>query len=367
MNIEAILEQNSFTQQDIAALISVTDPRLCEKIRARAESILLERCGDIVWRRGLIEFSNVCARNCYYCGIRRAHKTVRRYTMTCEEIVEQATWCASQGYGSLVLQSGERQDSSFIDLVERCVRTIKERTRSALLPRGLGITLCIGEQSRQTYQRLFDAGAHRYLLRIESSSPHLFAAWHPSEQKLESRIACLKTLKAIGYQVGTGVMIGVPGQTVADLAADILFFRDMDIDMIGMGPYIVHPRTPFAHHAGQMAQNRQAVFERSLTMIAVTRIVLRDVNIAATTALQTMDPTGREQGLRHGANVVMPQLTPADHRADYLLYEGKPCLDETAQQCKGCLEARIAAAGRRTGCDDWGDANHFFARQSLKQ
>lgn len=363
MSIQTLLDGHHLNRSDIATLLALDDPSSLDMLRERAESMLLANCGDSVYYRGLIEFSNICAANCRYCGIRRDNHDIRRYTLTEREIIDQALWCADQGYGSLVLQAGERVDREFIDLVERCVRQIKKRSRRVALPDGLGVTLCIGEQSRETYQRLFDAGAHRYLLRIETSSPRLFNAWHPADQSLESRIACLRTLREIGYQVGTGVMIGVPGQTVDDLAADICFFRDMDVDMIGMGPYIIHPRTPFAAMSAEIDSRRQDIFSLALKMIAVTRLVLQDVNIAATTALQAIDPKGREEGLRHGANVIMPQLTPTERRKDYLLYEGKPCLDETAGQCKGCLEARIASTGRRVAYDQWGDSRHYAARR----
>jgi biotin synthase len=226
------------------------------------------------------------------------------------------------------------------------------------LPNGLGITLCAGEQNDETYRKWFDAGAHRYLLRIESSNPEIFASIHPESQKLETRIECLKLLKTIGYQIGTGVMIGLPGQTIEHLAQDILFFKNMDIDMIGMGPYIVHKQTPMASFADDITTRQNDIFRLSLLMIAACRIILRDVNIAATTALQAMKEDGREQGLEFGANVIMPQLTPVEVRRDYLLYEGKPCLDENAVMCRACLEKRIRATGRITGYNEWGGSKH---------
>ena len=241
-------------------------------------------------------------------------------------------WCAEQGYGSIVLQSGERRDKKFTDFITDVVREIKKVTRSERLPQGLGITLCVGEQSREVYQNFFDAGAHRYLLRIETSDKELFSFIHPSTQSFDSRKGCLQILKEIGYLVGTGVMIGLPGQSLKHLADDILFFKNSGVDMIGMGPFIVHEQTPFSIYKNET--QLESNFLNTLKMIAVTRLVLKDVNIAATTALQAIKPDGREQGLSFGANVVMPQITPEEFRKQYLLYAGKPCIDENAEMCE---------------------------------
>ncbi len=359
MLISEILEKEILERDDIIQLLRTTDPSEMESLRAAAESVLLSKCGPDVFYRGLIEFSNVCASDCLYCGIRKSSADVKRFTLKLEEILAAARWCAEQGYGSVVLQSGERRDKAFIELIEEAVKEVKSATVSEELPQGLGITLCVGEQSPDVYERFFNAGAHRYLLRIESSNPDLFAKIHPPAQRLESRIECLKSLKKVGFQVGTGVMIGLPGQTIENLADDVLFFRDMDVDMIGMGPYIVHSGTPMSIHADYFNQNKESIFTSALKMIAVCRLVLKDVNIAATTALQAMKHDGREQGLRHGANIIMPQLTPVSVRQDYLLYEGKPCLDESAEQCRFCLERRILSVGRRVALNGWGDSRHF--------
>jgi biotin synthase len=354
--IENILKKNDFSRDDIIALLSVNNPSDIELIRAKAESILLDKCGNKVSYRGLIEFSNVCACDCFYCGIRKSNGAVNRYTLPEEEIVAAAQWAARQGYGSVVLQSGERGDPAFVDFLEDVIIKIKSSTVSEKLPHGAGITLSVGEQTPEAYERFYKAGAHRYLLRIEASDPKLFASIHPAEQRQERRIECLKILRKIGFQVGTGVMIGIPTQTVENLADDVLFFREMDIDMIGMGPYIVHKSTPMGVYEGYYNESRDKIFQMSLLMIAVCRIVLGDVNIASTTALQAMKDDGREQGLRYGANVIMPQTTPAGVRHDYLLYEGKPCLDEDAARCRVCLEERVRSVGREVAVDEWGDS-----------
>lgn len=349
-------------KKEIIALLSAQSPDDIEAIRRAAYATLVENCGTNVFFRGLIEFSNQCVSNCYYCGIRKGNAGVKRYLLTKEEVVDAARFCGQQGYGSVVLQSGERRDEQFIFYVEDCVRTIKKETVSDAMPHGVGVTLCVGEQTRETYERFFAAGAHRYLLRIETTSPRLFSQIHPKEQTIDSRIECLRLLESVGFQVGTGVMIGLPGQTIEDLTNDILFFKDMDIDMIGMGPYIVHESTPMSIHKDKVAESKNDILSLALKMIAVTRLVLKNVNIASTTALQAMDPLGREQGLSFGANVIMPQVTPQRVRHDYLLYEGKPCLDESATQCRSCLENRIKSLGREIGFNSWGDSRHFAAK-----
>ena len=281
--------------------------------------------------------------------------------MTKEEILECARFAHRNSYGSLVLQSGERDDHEFVDLVKDIVREIKRESRDAL-----GITLCCGEQTEETYRRWFESGAHRYLLRIESSDPKFYARLHPADQDFEQRVECLRSLGRTGYQVGTGVMIGLPGQTAEHLANDIAFFKEMDIDMIGMGPYVLHEDTPLAPEVVNTAEEKRRRLRLSLRMIALTRIVTKDVNIAATTALQALDPKGREKALLAGANVVMPNLTPTKYREDYLLYENKPCAGEDSDMCRGCLDRRIQSIGETVGWDKWGDSKHFFARQSDK-
>jgi len=365
--IQSILQKKDFDEADIVTLLAATHPNDVEAVRRRAESELLKHCGRNVHFRGLVEFSNVCERNCYYCGIRRGNLKVDRYNLSREGILTLAKDCAERGFGSLVLQSGERRDSVFIALVEDVVRTIKKHTRNASLPNGLGITLCVGEQSEETYRRFFAAGAHRYLLRIETSSPQLFKKLHPPGQTFSRRLSCLKTLKEIGYQVGSGILIGVPGQTPRDLARDVLFLRDQDVDMIGMGPYVVHRRTPVGRRYPPLTANRRKEIMRvSLLMIAVVRIVLKNVNIAATTALQSLDSWGRERGVQFGANVIMPQMTPPDVRNQYLLYQNKPVVDEYADDFKSAFEKRLRPLNREIALNRWGDSPHYFVRDGHK-
>lgn len=340
---------------ELIAILSARAPEDLKAVRGAAEAVLQQNCGSAVFFRGLIEVSNVCACDCLYCGIRKSVAGVHRFTLDEDEILACAKQTAQARYGSLVIQSGERADGKFLTLLARVIERIKRETRSDELPDGLGITLSLGQLPPEEYRRLYEAGAHRYLLRIETSNPELFARLHPAAQSFSSRRDCLTVLRDIGYQVGTGVMIGLPGQTVADLADDILFFEAMDIDMIGMGPFIPHPDTPLGKAVVPALKER---IRLSLLMIAATRLRLRDVNIAATTALQALDPVGREKGLKFGANVMMPQITPQNVRQDYQLYPGKPCIDENADDCHSCLEARIALAGRVIGYNGWGDSHH---------
>lgn len=344
-----------YGEKDIAAILALKSDEkdALTDLSEKALGVMKEEVGTGVFYRGIIEFSNICRCNCRYCGIRRDnHLVTSRYTLTKEEIVSAALLCARLGYGSIVLQSGERRDPAFIDFVENLIVEIKDQTRSEKLPRGLGITLGIGEQSQETYRRLFRAGAHRYLLRIETSDLNLFRHLHPAEQTLKGRIHCLEILREEGYLVGTGVMIGIPGQSLEMLARDILFFKKIDVDMIGMGPYIIHPEGDMT---GEDMMERGTLLQLSLNMIAVTRLVLRNVNIAATTALHAIAPDGRERGLSYGANVTMPNLTPVSVRKGYQLYAGKPGVEKDGESCGDSLLKGIKALGREVVFNQWGD------------
>jgi len=346
------------TKKEMIDTLASDDPQMIEEVFRRAYQVKLENVGRKVYYRGIIEFSNICTKDCFYCGIRRSNQAMDRFSMSEEEIVQTALFADQAGYGSLVLQSGERSDATFVDLVERLVRAIKEKTDNRL-----GITLSLGEQTEETFKRWFAAGAHRYLLRIETSNPGLYQKLHPSDHSYQTRLNCLTFLRNIGYQVGTGVMIGLPHQTLADLAGDILFFEKHDIDMIGMGPYIVHQNTPLAQDAEYDPQKNLML---GLKMIALTRLHLKDVNIAATTALQALDAQGRELGLQAGANIIMPNITPTQYRDRYQLYDNKPCLDENAAQCRCCLAGRIGSIGEEVGYNEWGDSPHFFKKAARR-
>ncbi len=330
-----------------------------KKLFVIAQKVKDENIGNTVHLRGLIELSNFCRKNCYYCGIRRDNKAIRRYRLTEEEIINSARYAYENGMGSIVLQAGENTSNEFIEFIEKIIKKIKKDTRG-----NLGITLSLGEQNEETYIRWREAGAHRYLLRIETSDPILYKQLHPTDSchDYEERLTCLHILKKIDYQVGTGVMIGLPFQTMEHLAKDLLFMHQLDIDMCGMGPYIEHAQTPLYELKNQLIPIQER-FLLSLKMIALLRILMPNINIAATTALQAIDPMGREKAIRIGANIIMPNITPASYRANYLLYENKPCIDENAEDCLECIEARLSMINHKVGRYEWGDSRYYILRK----
>lgn len=296
-----------------------------------ADRVRREIYGDEVYIRGLIEFTNYCRNNCYYCGIRRDNKSAVRYRLDKEEILD----CCREGYGlgfrTFVLQGGE--DPFFSDkLICEIVSAIREEFPDC------AITLSIGEKTRESYLAFYNAGANRYLLRHETAEEGHYSKLHPKEMSLENRKRCLFDLKEIGYQVGSGFMVGSPGQVTENLLADLRFLQELQPDMIGIGPYITHAQTPFA-------KCESGSLELTLRMVSVLRLMFPYALIPSTTALGTIHPKGRELGLKAGANVVMPNLSPVRVRKLYELYENKICTGEEAAQCRGCLERRVESAG----------------------
>ncbi len=361
--IREILNKEAFSKDDLKVLLSANEEDR-NLIFEKAARIKKENVGNKVYFRGLIEYSNRCAKNCYYCGVRSGNAKVQRYSMTDEEVLDAARFALENHFASIVIQAGELFSRVHVLKIGELLLKIKELSQGKL-----GITLSLGEQTEETYRYWYECGAHRYLLRIETSNPELYRKIHP-ENKLhsfESRLKALYDLRKTGYQVGTGVMIGLPFQTLDDLAGDLIFFKEFDIDMAGMGPYIEHEDTPLYQYR-HLLMPRIERFYLSLKMVALLRILMPDINIAATTAMQTIDPQGREKALMVGANVIMPNLTPLKYRENYLLYQDKPCIDEEAQECQHCLEARIYMAGCEIGWDEWGDSLHFKRKiESQKQ
>lgn len=361
--IDELLAQGPLELQGIVKLLSLSEQAEIDALFKKAYSVKEMYVGRKVHYRGIIEFSNICHKNCFYCGIRLDNKEIERYRMTEEEIISSAMFAHESGYGSIVLQSGERQDESFVSFVTDILNKIKEVTNGEL-----GVTLSLGEQTKEVYKKWYDAGAHRYLLRIESSNPELYCALHPDDHDFEARVRSLQDLRSVGYQVGTGVMIGLPGQSLEDLANDILFLRDIDVDMIGMGPFIPHHATPMGDSIPDFESKKEEQILLSLKVIAITRILLRDVNIASTTALQALDKIGRERGLQAGANIIMPNISETKYREGYKLYDDKPCTDENSSMCKGCLEGRISSIGEEIGYNEWGDSRHYkFRTGAIKE
>lgn len=344
----------AISRQELSSLLEWPD---AEELFAAAYAVKTREVGRTVSFRGLVECGNVCEKDCLYCGIRKGNRNVRRYRMDADEIIREAEWTFKAGYGSLVLQSGELTGEKNVTFIEDVLKRIQLFGGDEF-----GVTLSLGEQTEETYRRWRDAGAHRYLLRIETSNPKLYASLHPADHSWERRMGCLKMLRRCGYQVGSGVMCGLPGQTIDDLAADIEFFGTADLDMIGMGPYIPHADTPLGKDIPWTPEMASERLDLGLRMIAATRLYLHDVNIAAATALQALDPEGREKGLLAGANVIMPNVTDTAYRADYQLYAGKPCLNENYGQCRGCLEQRIAAIGETIAWNRRGDSPHWGKR-----
>ena len=326
-----------------------------ENLIRRGLEVKLAHLDNYVHLRGLIEFGNVCEKNCLYCGLRRGNGKIARYALSDEEVLSCARLAKDLGYGSVALQSGERSDPEFVDRVERLVREIKKIDGGSL-----GITLSLGEQTEETYRRWFDAGAHRYLLRIESSNEELYYRIHPHDDKhsFRRRLDCLYILKSIGYQTGTGVMVGLPYQTVDHLAADLLFFKRMDVAMVGLGPYIPHPDTPL-YRLKDLVPPAEERMRMTLKMIAILRIMMPEINMVATTANQTIDPQGREKAIMAGANVIMPNLTPGEYRESYFIYPDKACVKDRPEQCSTCLDIRMAAIGHKILYNAWGDSLAF--------
>ncbi len=348
---KALLRPYDLTHEELIALLAREDTA---ELFAAAYDLKCRYVGKLVSLRGLVELGNHCAKNCYYCGIRRGNTKVKRYNLSEDDVVRMAHWSFEQGYGSVVLQSGEIESEKHTEYIERILHRIRDFGGD-----DFGITLCLGEQTEEVYRRWREAGAHRYLLRIESSVPELYARLHPADHSQARRIECLKKLKKLGYQTGSGVMIGLPGQTLDHLAHDVEFFHAMDLDMIGMGPYLPHRDTPLGKEIELTPEYAAKQLKLGLKMIAVTRLYLHDVNIAATTALQALDDRGREQGILAGANVMMPNVTDTEYRGNYQLYENKPCLDENSSRCRNCLNFRILAIGEKINWKQRGDSPHY--------
>ncbi len=321
--------------------------------------------GNKVWFRGLIEISNICVKDCYYCGIRNSNKNVKRYELLHDMVIKEAQFALDSGYGSVVIQSGERIDNSFRRKITDLIYRIKELKPSKgsfgeANPNPLGITLSLGEHPIEVYREWYNAGAHRYLLRIESSNEKLYSQLHPDDSLhiFADRLKSINNLMLAGFKTGTGVMIGVPGQRVEDLANDLLFFKKINIGMVGMGPYIYHSSTPL----GQMIErgeikdmDAESKLWLSLKMIAILRILMPNINIAATTALQVLNSNAREKALLCGANVIMPNITDLDNRHNYNLYEGKPGVSDDPLSTKLNLVNSLKNIGVNIGWNELGD------------
>ncbi|MBQ8923376.1 MAG: [Lachnospiraceae bacterium] len=327
--VNRLIEYKDLSDAELKEIIE-TDLYDAE-LEEAADKVRRENYGDKVYIRGLIEFTNYCKNDCYYCGIRRSNKNSDRYRLSKEDILSCCENGYSLGYRTFVLQGGE--DNYYTDdIICDIVSEIHSKYPDC------AITLSIGEKSYESYKRYFEAGAMRYLLRHETADDEHYAKLHPEEMSIENRKRCLFDLKKIGYQVGAGMMIGSPYQTTENLISDLRFLQKLEPDMIGMGPYIIHKDTPFAEY-------KDGSLELSLRLLAIVRLMFPYALIPATTALGTISPNGRELGLKHGANVVMPNLSPVGTRKKYDLYDNKICTGEEAAECRGCLERRVTFTG----------------------
>jgi biotin synthase len=358
--IDAILEQNNFSKEDIVHLLQAEGDEKA-KLFEKSRDIKARYVGRKVYYRGLVEFSNICSKNCYYCGIRKANQNTERYNLTDDEILDAVRFAYESRYGSVVLQSGEVSSPKFTKRITGLLQKIKELSGGEL-----GVTISLGEQPEEVFREWYENGADRYLLRIEASNRELYHKIHPNDKThdYENRLKSLETLQKVGFQTGTGVMIGLPFQTYENLADDLIFMRDFDIDMVGMGPYIEHEDTPLYDYRHQLMPKEER-FQLTLKMIAILRIIMKDINIAAATALQAIDPIGREKAIKVGANVIMPNVTPGMYRDNYRLYENKPCTDEEAADCTNCLEVRIGLTGDEIAYGEKGDPKHYFKRRKI--
>ena len=318
---------SEFSRNDIIEILK--DDSNNDWLFSLADKTREEYVGDEVHLRGLIEFSNICKRQCKYCGLRCEDKFIDRYRISKENIISYAEHAVNMGYKTIVLQSGEDEYYN-TDLMCEIIAGIKKL--------GVALTLSIGEKSYEEYKAFKEAGADRYLIRIETTDKTLYNQMHPN-MDFDNRVRCLENLGRLGYEVGTGCLVGLPNQTIESLADDILFFKEINADMVGIGPFIPHPHTPLKDSA-------TGSFTLALKVMALTRILLKDINIPATTAMETLNPNGRIIALQSGANVVMPNVTTTEYRAKYEIYPNKICINENPDKCKGCISAKIQSIGR---------------------
>lgn len=323
-------ETGDLSRDEIVYLLKLDNDANIDRLLKTADQIRKACCGDAVQIRALIEFSNICARKCNYCGLRSSNNKVTRYRMEPDEIVDLALYLSGKDLKTIVLQSGE--DSYYTGEV---MADIVRRIKSAA---DIAITLCVGERPYEDYKLWKEAGADRYLLRHETANRELYKKLHP-DSDYDNRMRCIYWLRELGYQVGVGCMVGSPGQTIEHMADDIEFMKDFQPDMAGIGPFIPHPDTPFRDEPG-------GTLQMTLKMVALARIVTRNTLLPATTAVGSIEEMGQEMALEAGADVVMPNYTPLKYRENYEIYPNKRCITEDPEHCHSCMRLRIQAIGR---------------------
>ena len=327
--IDRLHKEHTLTRGEFITLIKERDEENASYLASLAREEAVKIYGNGVFPRGLVEFTNYCKNNCYYCGIQGSNQHANRYRLSKDEILSACENGYQLGYRSFVLQGGEDPHYSD-DVMVPIVSEIRKRYQDC------AITLSLGERSKESYQKLYDAGADRFLLRHEAATPELYQKLHPESLSLENRIQCLWNLKEIGYAVGTGFMVGAPYQTVENLVDDLLFIQKLDPQMVGIGPFVPHHDTKFKDYPS-------GTVELTTYLTSILRLMNPHLLLPATTALGTIDPRGREKGILAGANVVMPNLSPVAVRKDYSLYDNKICTGEEAAECAGCLGRRLAS------------------------
>ena len=326
----------------------------------KAAKIKTENVKNKTYLRGLIEYSNICQKNCFYCGLRNENN-INRYCLTDDEVVNAAVFAHKNRFASVVIQSGEIKSNSHTKKITKLLDKINENTNGEL-----GITLSLGEQNKNTLKEWKDIGnASRYLLRVETSNQELYEIIHPADKfhSFYERLKTLNILKELDYQVGTGTMIGLPFQKVEDLASDLIFFKENDIDMIGMGPYIGHEHTPLFIKYKNILLPLEKRFELTLKMIAISRIMMPTINIASTTAMQTINPQGKKEALKSGANIIMPNISPQKYRTDYMLYKNKVDIEISKEKYTDNLFDFIKCAGDIVGFGEQGNSLHFYKKR----
>ncbi|HEY5584727.1 MAG TPA: [FeFe] hydrogenase H-cluster radical SAM maturase HydE [Ruminiclostridium sp.] len=329
--IDKLHQTQQLEKYEFVYLLTNFDAAISEYLFEKARLVSLQHFGNSIYTRGLIEFTNYCKNNCYYCGIGKSNTHADRYRLSTDEILSCCETGHELGFRTFVLQGGEDSFYSDDDIVE-IISRIKIGFPDC------AITLSIGEKSYASYQNYFHAGADRYLLRHETANEEHYKKLHPLNLSLKNRKQCLYNLKEIGYQVGTGFMVGSPYQTIENIAEDLLFIKEFSPEMVGIGPFIPHSETRFAQEAA-------GSLKLTLLLIGILRLMLPNVLIPATTALGTIDSKGRESGILAGANVVMPNLSPVSVRKKYSLYDNKICTGEEAAECRSCLQNRMQGIG----------------------
>jgi biotin synthase len=329
--IDQLEDQQMLTREEFITLLTKLTEEDKQYLRERARVVAKSQFGNKIYTRGLIEFTNYCKNDCYYCGIRRSNRNVTRYRLSLEDVLRCCEQGHELGFRTFVLQGGEDLRYSDDEMVE-IIKAIKQEFPDCAL------TLSIGEKSKESYQRYYEAGADRYLLRHETANEEHYGKLHPKELTLRNRKECLWNLKEIGFQVGAGFMVGSPYQKIEHIIEDLIFLKELSPEMVGIGPFLPHHETPFANEA-------KGSMDRTLVLISILRLMLPNALLPATTALGTIHPNGREEGILSGANVVMPNLSPTAVRKDYQLYDNKICTGDEAAECRFCLDNRMKKIG----------------------